>query len=102
VPYFPLGDEVIRRIITLQLRRIGDRLRQNHRATLTYDDALVQAIARRCKEVESGARNVDHILTGSLLPEISREFLTRMAEGKAMAKGHVSVDGGGGFQYEIS
>src|SRR5262249_3968500 len=88
VPYFPLGDDVMRQIIKLQLRRIGDRLRLNHRATFSYDDELVNAIAGRCKEVESGARNVDHILTGTLLPEISREFLTRMAEGKPVGRVH--------------
>src|SRR5262249_36589300 len=69
VPYFPLGDEVLRRITQLQLRRIAGRVRENHRADFTYDDALVAAIAGRCKEVESGARNVDHIISGTLLPE---------------------------------
>src|SRR5262249_26110645 len=67
VPYFPLADEVVRQIIRLQLRRIGERMAANHRAELAYDDAVVEAIAGRCKEVESGARNVDHILTGTLL-----------------------------------
>jgi type VI secretion system protein VasG len=101
VPYFPLGDDVIRKIIHLQLGRIGDRLRLNHKAALTYDDALVNAVAARCTEVESGARNVDHILTGTLLPEISREFLSRMAEGKPPQKVHVSVDKEGKFVYQI-
>jgi type VI secretion system protein VasG len=101
VPYFPLGDDVMRQIIKLQLRRIGDRLRLNHRATLSYDDDLVSAIASRCKEVESGARNVDHILTGTLLPEISREFLTRMAEGQPIECVHVSVDNEEKFAYRI-
>jgi type VI secretion system protein VasG len=101
VPYFPLGDDVMRQIIKLQLRHIGDRLRLNHRATLSYDDALVSAIAGRCKEVESGARNVDHILTGTLLPEISREFLTRMAEGHPIERVHVGVDNEGKFAYRI-
>src|SRR5207248_3359484 len=90
VPYFPLGDEVMRKIITLQLRRIADRMRENHKAVFSYDDSVVATIAARCKEVESGARNVDHILTGSLLPEISREFLTHMAEGQPVHKAHVS------------
>ncbi len=101
VPYFPLGDEVIRRIIGLQLRRISDRLKLNHRAAFLYDDALVNAIASRCKEVESGARNVDHILTGTLLPEISREFLSRMAEGTPVERVHVSVDKEGKFVYQF-
>jgi type VI secretion system protein VasG len=102
VPYYPIADDAMRKIIELQLGRIRTRLQENNRAQFSYDDALVTAIAQRCTEVESGARNVDHILTRTLLPEISREFLARMAEGQAIAKVHVSVDGGGGFQYEIS
>jgi len=102
VPYYPITDDAMRKIIELQLGRIRTRLQENNRAQFSYDDALVTAIAQRCTEVESGARNVDHILTRTLLPEISGEFLARMAEGQAIAKVHVSVDGGGGFQYEIS
>jgi type VI secretion system protein VasG len=101
VPYFPLGDEVMRGIIKLQMGRIGERVRANYRATFTYDEALVATIAGRCKEVESGARNVDHILTGTLLPEISREFLARMAEGQPVSSVHVGVDGAGKFSYRI-
>jgi type VI secretion system protein VasG len=101
VPYFPLGDEVLKKIIQLQLKRIGDRMRANHRAQLTYDDALVTTIAARCKEVESGARNVDHILTGTLLPELAGEFLTRMAEGKHVSKAHVGITPEGKFQYTV-
>jgi type VI secretion system protein VasG len=101
IPYYPLGDEVLRQIIRLQLNRIGARLAENHRADFTYDDALVHAIASRCTEVESGARNVDHILTRTLLPEVSREFLTRMAEGRAIHKVHVTADPQGNFVYQI-
>jgi type VI secretion system protein VasG len=102
VPYYPISDDVMRKIIELQLGRIQTRLQDNSRAQFSYDEALITAIAQRCTEVESGARNVDHILTRTLLPEISREFLARMAEGQAIAKVHVSVDGEGGFRYEIS
>jgi type VI secretion system protein VasG len=102
VPYYPIADDTMRKIIELQLGRIRTRLQENSRAQFSYDDALVTAIAQRCTEVESGARNVDHILTRSLLPEISREFLARMAEGQAIAKVYVSVAGDGGFRYEIS
>jgi type VI secretion system protein VasG len=101
VPYFPLGDEVIRRIIRLQLGRITDRMRENHRAAFSYDEALLEAIAGRCKEVESGARNIDHILTGTLLPEVSREVLARMAEGQPIQRVHVGVKDGGAFEYRI-
>jgi type VI secretion system protein VasG len=102
VPYYPIADDVMKRIIELQLGRIRSRLMENHRAQFTYDQALVDAVAKRCTEVESGARNVDHILTRTLLPEISKEFLARMANGDAISKVHVSVGSQGEFQYEIS
>jgi type VI secretion system protein VasG len=102
VPYYPIADDVMRLIIELQLGKIRSRLQQNNRAQFSYDDALVNAIAQRCTEVESGARNVDHILTQTLLPEISREFLSRMAAGEAISKVHISVNDAGGFRYEIA
>ncbi len=101
VPYYPLSDEVLRQIIRLQLRRIGERVRANHQAAFTYDDALIDTVAGRCKEVETGARNVDHILTGTVLPELSRLFLTRMAEGSPVARVHVGVGDGGQFAYRL-
>jgi type VI secretion system protein VasG len=102
VPYFPLGDEVIRRIIRLQLGRIRDRIQASHRTQFHYDEAVVETIAGRCKEVESGARNVDHILTGTLLPAVSREFLSRLAEGKAVERVSVGVDAAGQFVYQFA
>jgi type VI secretion system protein VasG len=91
----------MRQIVLLQLDRIGVRVRTNHRADFAYSDDLVDVIAGRCKEVDSGARNVDHILTRSLLPEISQEFLTRMAAGEAVSGVHVTVDDAGAFRYAI-
>lgn len=102
VPYYPISDDVMREIIRLQLGRIGERLRENHGASFTYDDGVVDEIANRCKEVESGARNVDHILTRTLLPEMSGEFLSRMATGATVSSVNVSVDGNKKFQYTIS
>jgi type VI secretion system protein VasG len=102
VPYFPITDDVMRQIIRLQLSRIQKRMRENHRAELEYDDTLINEIGNRCKEVESGARNVDHILTRTLLPEISQEILSRMAQGGSITKVHVGVNATGGFQYDIS
>lgn len=101
IPFFPLTDEVLRRIIHLQLKRIGDRIRVNHRAEFTFDESLIATIAGRCKEVESGARNVDHILTGTLLPELAGEFLSHMAEGKPMTRAHVGVTAEGTFSYRV-
>jgi type VI secretion system protein VasG len=101
VPYYPIGDEVMREIIKLQLGRVASRIAENHSATFGYDDAVVAEIANRCREVESGARNVDHILTRTLLPEMSGEFLARMATGQSVSRVHIAVDEGGKFRYDI-
>jgi type VI secretion system protein VasG len=101
VPYFPLSDQVLRTIIQLQLKKIKDRIRINHKAEFSYDDSVVNSVAGRCKEVESGARNVDHILTGTMLPAVAREVLNRMAEGKPLSKVHIGVDGNGQFTYGL-
>ena len=102
VPYYPITDQVMRAIIKLQLGRIGQRLAENHGAAFTYDEVVVNEIADRCKEVESGVRNVDHILTKTLLPEMSGQFLTRMAEGQLISGVFVSVAGDGNFAYQVS
>ena len=101
VPYYPISDEVMREIIKLQLERVGRRLAENHGATFNYDAAVVAEVANRCREVESGARNVDHILTRTLLPEMSGEFLARMGAGQSISRVAVSVLEGGQFGYEI-
>lgn len=102
VPYYPISDDVMRLIIKLQLGRIARRMNENHGAEFSYDDAIVNEIANRCKEVESGARNVDHILTRTLLPEISGQVLARMAEGKTIARVEVNLGEGGQFLYHVS
>ena len=102
VPFFPISPDIMRRIIGLQLSRIMRRIKENHRAAMSYDEALVTAIADRCTEVESGARNVDHILTRTLLPELSTEFLARMAAGESVNKVHITVEPAGNFRYEVA
>jgi type VI secretion system protein VasG len=101
VPYYPIADDIMKKIIELQLGRIRSRLMENHRAEFTYDPGVVEEVAKRCTEVESGARNVDHILTRTLLPEISRQFLGRMATGEPISRVRIGVEGGW-FKYEIS
>jgi type VI secretion system protein VasG len=92
VPFYPISDEVLRKIIVLQIRRIEKRLAENHRIPFEYDEAVVDLIASRCTEVESGARMVDAILTHTMLPEISTEFLNRLVEGQEIRKVHVGVE----------
>ncbi|MGB8473489.1 MAG: type VI secretion system ATPase TssH [Candidatus Acidiferrum sp.] len=99
VPYFPLRDEAMKQIVTLKLKKIQKRIRENHKIELTYDPAVVAEVAKRCTEVESGARNVDNILTNSMLPDVSRYLLSRMAERQKPSSIHVAVGENGAFTY---
>ena len=99
IPYFPVRDEALKKIILLKLAKIQRRLQENHKVALNFDDKLVDEVAKRCTEVESGARNVDNILTNSLLPDISRQLLGKMAEGERLGSIHVSVGADSQFTY---
>jgi type VI secretion system protein VasG len=101
VPYFPLSDEIIRSIIELQLRRIAGRIAETYRVAFDYPPALVEFIASRCRESESGARNVEQILARGLLPELSARFLEHMAAGDPISAVNVSVDSGGALSYQF-
>jgi len=102
VAYLPIAGDNLKRIVRLQLDRIVERVRENHRVDMSYDEALVDAVAARCTEAESGARNIDHILTHGLLPEVSAEFLTRMAQGQSFGKLDVGLDEAGRFRILLS
>ncbi|MCX7103311.1 MAG: AAA family ATPase, partial [Methylobacter sp.] len=91
IPYYPLSDEMIGAITRLQLGRIKKRVLESHKVPFTYDDEVIKLIASRCTELESGGRMIDAILTNTLLPNISAEFLKRMMEGVGIEKVHVSV-----------
>jgi len=99
VPYFPVRDEALKLIVRLKLGKIQRRIQETHRIALTHDEALIDEVAKRCTEVESGARNVDNILTNTLLPEISRQILGRLAERQKLAPIHVTIGDDGVFVY---
>ena len=101
IPYYPLAEHVIRKIIGLKLGKIGRRVEENYNAQFLYTDELVQLIADRCKEVDTGARNIDHILTKSLLPTLSSELLSRLADGKNIESVRVVVTPQQEFEFEI-
>jgi type VI secretion system protein VasG len=94
VPFFPVRDEALKQIIRLKLGKIQRRLLETHKVSMAYDDLLLNEIASRCTEVESGARNVDNILSNTMLPEISKQLLGRLAEGVAIEKVDISVKDG--------
>jgi type VI secretion system protein VasG len=99
VPYFPVRDEALRQIIRLKLGKIQRRIQENHKIVMTYDDQVLEEVAKRCTEVESGARNVDNILSNTMLPEISRAVLSRMAEEQPTERVQISVSPEGRFTY---
>jgi type VI secretion system protein VasG len=102
VPYYPLATDVLRKIVTIQLEKIGGRLLENHQARFTYDEKLVESIATRCTETEIGARNITHILSHTLLPDISRALLQRMAAGQATSSVHAMIGAQGGYEYTVA
>ena len=100
IPYFPVRDEALKKIILLKIGKIQRRLQENHRIAMTCDDSVIEEVAKRCTEVESGARNVDNILTNTMLPEISRQILTRMAEETPTEQVRVGVSQDSRFTYD--
>jgi type VI secretion system protein VasG len=100
VPFFPITDKNMRLIVKLKLDRIAKRMLENRNVTFKYDEELIESIGSRCTEVDSGARNVDHILTNTLLPEMSKELLSRMARGEQIKEVKVSL-GEEGFVFEV-
>ncbi len=99
VPYYPVRDETLKKIVHLKLGKIKRRMLENHKIHLLYDDSVIDEVAKRCTEVESGARNVDNILTNTLLPDISRQLLTSISEGQKLSAVRVDIGADGTFQY---
>ncbi len=102
IPYFPVRDEALKKIVVLKLGKIQRRIYESHKITMICDNSVIDEVAKRCTEVESGARNVDNILTNTMLPEISRQVLSRMAEETPTDKVQVGVGEDGFFTYTWS
>ena len=100
VPFYPVRDEVLKQIIRLKLGKIERRLIQNHRIRLDFRDDLIELIRQRCVELESGARNIDHLLSNTLLPEISRGLLSRIADAQPIERVSVRVSAAGELTYK--
>jgi type VI secretion system protein VasG len=100
IPYYPLSDEMLGRIVRLQLNRIKKRVEARYRIPFAYSDDVIKLVVSRCTESESGGRMIDAILTNTMLPDISREFLTRMMEGRPAERVEVGV-ADGAFSYRF-
>jgi len=98
IPYYPLSNEMLARIVRLQLGRIKKRVETRYKIPFEVDDSVVQLVVSRCTESESGGRMIDSILTNTMLPDISREFLNRMLEGKPIERVKVGA-ADGEFSY---
>jgi type VI secretion system protein VasG len=94
IPYYPLNPDMIGKITRLQLNRIQKRVTEAHGVPFDYTDAVVDTIVSRCQELESGGRMIDAIVTNTMLPDISGEFLRRMMEGKTVSKVAIDVKDG--------
>jgi type VI secretion system protein VasG len=101
VPFYPIGPDALKEIARLKLGQLEKRLKENHRMSMEIDPKVIDAIAERCTEVETGARNVDHIISGTLLPKISSEILQQMSTGSLPDKIKVTLDDKGDFGFEF-
>jgi type VI secretion system protein VasG len=102
VPFMPIDDDVLAQIIQLKLGRIGQRVAQQHQARWDVDRKVVDAVLARCTETDTGARNVDHILSGSLLPALAERVLARMADGQGIERVRVGVGKNGDFKLSVN
>ncbi|MEE4677899.1 type VI secretion system ATPase TssH [Pseudomonas alliivorans] len=102
VPYYPVQDAILERIVGLKLARIRERFERNHQASLEFSAELIPTIAARCTEVDSGARNIDNILSGTLMPELAEHVLGRMADDKPVNSMSIGLNETGGFSYTMT
>ena len=98
VPFFTLPPDILKDIVVLKLEKLVTRLAETHKMKLVYTQKVVDQIAARCTEVETGARNIDYIMAGSIMPRMSQEILTRMGEGAVPAEVHLDLAKDGTFK----
>ncbi len=102
IPYYPLGDDDLMKICKINMKRIEKRIRQHYDAQFSYQEDVLLHIVARCQEVDTGARNIENILTRTMLPEMASECLSRMANGEIISNIHVGVTEEGDFTYELN
>ena len=101
IPYFPLSPEMLAGIVRLQLKRVGQRIADHHKAEFTTDDAAIELIVSMCNDPDSGGRVIDNVITNTILPSLSREILKRTLAREPITKAKVGAEGGA-FVYEVA
>jgi type VI secretion system protein VasG len=101
VPFAPLPADVLREIVDLKLRQLGRRLEDSHRVEATFAPDLLDHIVQRCTDVDAGARAVDHVLRGSLVPALSRALLEALTAGEALRTAAIGLDPAGGYAIDL-
>ncbi len=101
VPFTPIKPEAMGDIVKIKLQQLAQRLQESQKIQFVYQDAVVEQIAQRCTEVETGARNIDHIINRTLLPRIASEVLVQMSESRLPETLEVGIDEGGDFTYDF-
>jgi type VI secretion system protein VasG len=99
IPFYSLNAEAMRLIVELKLKKVQKSLMENNKMAMTYAPAVVDAITARCTEVETGARNIEYILNGNVLPRLSQTILTHMSEGGMPSRVHLDIDNEGAFTF---
>ncbi|MFL0809038.1 MAG: type VI secretion system ATPase TssH [Agarilytica sp.] len=102
IPYYPLNDENLMKICQLNMNKIEKRVKEHYDAEFTYDEDVMLHIVARSQAVETGARNIENVLTRTMLPALASECLSRMANGETISKVHIGVDEEGTFNYQVS
>nr|WP_281648672.1 type VI secretion system ATPase TssH [Parendozoicomonas sp. Alg238-R29] len=101
ISYYPLDDENLMKICAINMRRIEKRVKEHYGASFSYDEDVLLHIVARCQESDTGARNIENILTRSLLPELAGACLARMAEDQPVNKVHIAASEDGAFEYQL-
>jgi len=102
VPLYTLGPDILKEIVSLKLDKLAARMAETHKMKLSYSPEVVEQIANRCTEVETGARNIDHIMNGTIMPQMSREILVRLGEGAMPSEVHLGLAEDGSFKIDFT
>ncbi|MGI9569498.1 MAG: type VI secretion system ATPase TssH, partial [Desulfobulbia bacterium] len=102
ITYYPLEDEQLLKICGLNMNRIEKRVQSHYGAEFSYDEDVLVHIVARCQESDTGARNIENILSRSLLPQLATECLTHLGSGETVTRIHIGVSEDGSFDYQLS